>query len=203
MPQDSEYQDLESQDLAHQDLKASWTQHPVTVELYAFYREETNDWDNTAWLNIHYSPNLDAYYTSPYQQQLTLHAEISYMCVPFQFDLNVDYRQVHHAIYTPDCFKALLSPTTGLVWCDAQAGIIGFASVTFSQVYASEAFDILQLAVQNFRGSEGRHALEIIGNNSVTVIGGVSDTAKFIESCEQIAKLINKKVTHYTYDEHY
>lgn len=184
-------------------LEWSSTQHLVTFSLRAFYRDETKDWDNVAWLRISYQPNLDAYYSNEYQQHLALSPALQYLCLPFRLALHTDYRQVENAIYTPACFKTLLEATNSLIWRDDTNGLIGFANAEFARVYSMEEMISLQLAVQNFRGSEGRNALEVVGHGGTSHLGAVSNVAAFIANIKPITKLMQKEVTHFTYDEHY
>lgn len=186
-----------------EDLQASWHHGSVTFKLHAFYRDETKDWDNVAWLRINYQPDLEAYYRNDYQQNLMLNPSLSYLKLNFSMGLHVDYRQVDNAMYTPKCFKSLLNESVSLVWRDDEAGKIGFANQEYARVFNLHEIQSLQLAVQNFRGSEGRNALEIVSQGEAVHLGGLSDLAAFKKAALSIAKVIKKEVTHYTYDEHY
>ena len=61
----------------------------------------------------------------------------------------------------------------------------------------------LTLAVQNFRGSEGRNGLEVHVQRETSHLGSVSNVANFKKNIKKITKLISKEVSTYTYDEHY
>ena len=184
--------------------RISWHEGAAHVELYCFYREVPDGWDNTAWLTIQYSPNLDRFYQNDYQRDLVLNQSITYQQFDFSLDLNTDYRRVDNAIYTPDCFKTLLSEAQPLIiWHDTAEQVIGFAAAEYALVFNANEVQHLTLAVQNFRGSEGRNSLELNVQNQNVPIGSVSNVAVFKKNMQKIAKLIGKKVDAYTYDEHY
>jgi hypothetical protein len=189
--------------LAGEDLQSVWQQGQVTFSLRAFYRDETKDWDNVAWLSIAYLPNLDSYYCNDYQQNLTLNQSLSYLRLDFALGLQVDYRQVDNAIYTPQCFMPMLDESNSLIWRDDAHGKIGLANATYARVFDLHEIEAMQLAVQNFRGSEGRNSLEILHEGQTIHVGGVSDVDAFKAAEKSIAKLIEKEVTHFTYDDHY
>ncbi len=183
---------------------AQWPVGAVRVELYCFYRDVPDGWDNIAWLTIQHSPNVDRFYTNDYQHNLVLSAAISYQLFDFNIALNVDYRRIKNAIYTPDCFKTLITDAQPLlVWHDTNEQVIGFASIEYALIFNANEVQFLTLAVQNFRGSEGRNSLEIHYQNATVHIGSVSNVAVFKKQMKKLATLINKKVSSYTYDEHY
>lgn len=184
--------------------RAGWQVGAVRVELYCFYREMPDGWDNIAWLRIHYKPNLDRFYSNDYQRNFAVHAAIHYQAFEYAIDLNADYRQVENVIYTPDCFKSIISKAQPLVvWYDTAQEIIGFADAELALIFNANEVKSLTLAVQNFRGSEGRNGLELNFQRETVFIGSVSSVAKYEKSMKKLAMLIDKKVDAYTYDEHY
>lgn len=184
--------------------RAFWQTGAACVELYCFYRDVPDGWDNIAWLTIQYSPNLDRFYCNDYQRNLALNAAISYQLFDFSIDLNTDYRRVKNAIYTPGCFKPLISEAQPLlVWRDDHQKILGMASADYALIFNLDEIEQLTLAVQNFRGSEGRNGLEMRYQHDTVHIGSVSNVASFKRDMQKVAKFINKKVESYTYDEHY
>ena len=89
-----------------------------------------------AWLRIRYAQNLDRFYRSDYQRNLVLNAAIQYATFDFSIDLNANYRQVENAIYTPDCFKRMITEAQPLlIWHDAQP-----VSYTHLDVYKRQTF---------------------------------------------------------------
>ena len=184
--------------------RVTWQVQSVSVELYCFYREMPDGWDNVAWLRIRYAPNLDRYYRTDYQRNLVLNAAIQYATFDFAIDLNANYRQVENAIYTPDCFKPMITEAQPLlIWHDTQQNVIGFADATLALIFNVNEVEKLTLAVQNFRGSEGRNGLEVHVQRETAHLGSVSNVANFKKNIKKITKLIGKEVSTYTYDEHY
>jgi len=133
-----------------------------------------------------------------------LNAAIQYATFDFSIDLNANYRQVENAIYTPDCFKRMITEAQPLlIWHDAQQNVIGFADATLALIFNVNEVEKLTLAVQNFRGSEGRNGLEVHVQRETAHLGSVSNVANFKKNIKKITKLIGKEVSTYTYDEHY
>ncbi|MGB4812244.1 MAG: hypothetical protein WBP13_07170 [Methylophilaceae bacterium] len=183
--------------------RAVWQSGDVKVTLYCFYRDELDGWDNIAWLNIDYSPNLDRFYVNTYQRNFVLTLSIQYEIFDFLMALYVDYRCVTNAIYTPSVLSAQLQDTQTIVWYDAAHQVIGFATKAFSLIFNANAVESIHLAVQNFRGSEGRNAIEIRYENKTVHLGDVDSTENFKKNIRKIEKIIGRKVATYIYDEHY
>jgi hypothetical protein len=197
--------DVDEIDYAEKDTwRAGWHSGAVRVELYCFYREVPDGWDNLAWLKIHYVPNLDRFYGNDYQRNFALSRAITYQLFEFGMELNTDYRQVENAIYTPDCFKAMLDEAHPLViWYDAQLGIVGFADKKYALVFNENEMERLTLSVQNFRGSEGRNELNVNIKQASVCIGSVSSVALFKKNIKKISRLTGLDVASYVYNEHY
>ncbi|HOY70766.1 MAG TPA: hypothetical protein PL131_08870 [Methylotenera sp.] len=192
-------------DYAKKDTwRANWQTGAVRVELYCFYREMPDGWDNIAWLRIHFSPNLAPFYSNDYQRNLMLSHDVEYQLLDVGINLNANYREVSNAIYTPVCFEPLLTQAhPSAIWYDKSQGLVGFCSAQFALIFNADEIEHLNLAVQNFRGSEGRNGLELAYQNQMVQFGSVTSVEKFTQNMQKISKLIGKKVDTYTYDEHY
>ena len=184
--------------------RVNWQAGAVRVEFYCFYRDMPDGWDNIAWLRIHFSPNVDCFYINDYQRNLVLNQDIDYQLLDVDIDLNANYREVSNAIYTPACFKPLLTQAQpSAIWRDKAQGLIGFCTAQYALIFNIDEVNSINLAVQNFRGSEGRNGLELVYQNQTIQLGSVSNVSKFKHNMQKISKLIGKKVDTYTYDEHY
>lgn len=115
---------------------AKWRQGRVTVGLVIYKNNELGGYHSECSLTIFHEPDLRAFYTNDYQQDLRLDAAIHYKAFPIAFKIPKDYTVFYNAFYTPECFKELLNEETGgLVWVDKNTGRMGFAHAVYCRIF--------------------------------------------------------------------
>lgn len=185
-------------------LEAKWVNGRTTVTLRCFYREESQQWDKVAWLQLQHNPDVTRYYTSAYGNRLVLASHVKWQTFATTLNVAADYRQVSNALYTPGCFEGVFPENHDmLIWIDPTENIIGFANRQFALTFDRQKCTDLILVTRRFRGCVEGSALELHNGSTSTSLGGLSDAEEFERHEKAIAHLTGLKTGKSVYDEYY
>src|SRR5699024_7435825 len=81
----------------------TWEQGRVLVRLTCFKSESFRGYNRDCSLTITITPDLSAFFTGEYQQQLQLNEAIHYKVLPATFGIDDDYTTQTNVFYTPNC----------------------------------------------------------------------------------------------------
>lgn len=174
-----------------EDIKAIWGIENILITFYCFYRAEYQKLDTNAWLKIEFTPNTNRFFESDYQKNLEIHKSLDYEIFPFEIDLEINYREMNNAIFTPKCFEKLFENNNQfLIWNDVQEGIIGFGNAKHSRLFKPKDFKSVSLAIDDFGNYEGSNIIRI----DDAFLGRMSSlkTQLFEKNTKKMQKLTNK-----------
>lgn len=177
-----------------------WRQGGVSYALWLSHPGGDERAHPSATLKISRDPDLTPYYDVPYCNHLQLGPEVDVMLIEGRGNVVGDYRTVDDIIFTPRCFAALFSDRCQvLIWHDRASARIGIGNERLSKIRDAACVDALVLAVQNFRGSEGRVNLEVNGKCLFDLSGAAGCRARLSD----LQDMLGKPVREVSYDEHY
>ncbi len=134
------------------EITKTWKQDRVLVRLTCFKSESFRGYNRDCSLTITITPDLSAFFTGEYQQQLQLSSAIQYKVLPASFGIDDDYTKNTNVFYTPNCFDGLLKPENqALIWVDEQQQKIGFANAKYCRILDLSEVKHLHLTAHYWR----------------------------------------------------
>lgn len=184
------------------NLLYEYQQDTITVHLSAYYDSLLQDYNDSLYFTINKKIDETPYYINEYQQKLDL-KDIEYIVLNTSIIIKENYRDNDKIIYTPPGFQNIITKDNSLCWKDQKNNYLGIANEQFAQLFPLNQLKRITLAIQNFRGSEGINNLEIDTGTEQSNTISICNTADFISSVSDLKKLLNIKVNHYVYNDHY
>lgn len=112
-----------------------WQLAKTTVKISIWKPDGSSKYRKDCWLEVEQQPDLTAFLTDAYQQQLTLHPQLEYQVMEGSFTAGGTYVDQTTLRYTPECIAELLTEdNTFVIWRDNEHQKAGFANRQFCHI---------------------------------------------------------------------